>query len=369
MNANSTTTRPHFMILDGLRGVAALQVVLFHICETHAPEPVNLIINHGYLAVDFFFLLSGFVIGYAYDNRWGQMSIKDFFKRRLIRLQPMVVMGSVIGAICFYRGASPAFPIIASVPAWKVIACMLLGATLLPLPVSQDIRGWSEMHPLDGPAWSLYFEYIGNILYALVVRHFPKFLLGVLVVLSAGALVYQAAFSGQGDVIGGWALDWKQTGIGFSRLCYPFFAGLLLYRTAKLTHVKNAFLWSSLLLLFVLGFPRLGGLEHPWMNGLYESVVIILVFPLIIYMGASGAVLTGKAARFCKFLGDISYPIYITHYPFIYIYTGWISTTHKSLAQAWPVAALVFFSSIAVAYVCLKWYDEPVRRWLQKKWA
>lgn len=369
MSANSTTTRPHFMILDGLRGVAALQVVLFHICETHAPEPVNLIINHGYLAVDFFFLLSGFVIGYAYDNRWGQMSIKDFFKRRLFRLQPMVIMGSVIGAICFYWGASPAFPLIASVPAWKVIACMLLGATLLPLPVSQDIRGWSEMHPLDGPAWSLYFEYIGNILYALVVRHFPKFLLGVLVVLSAGALVYQTVCSGQGDVIGGWALDAKQTQIGFTRLCYPFFAGLLMFRAVKLTQVKNAFLWCSLLLLLVLALPRLGGLEHPWMNGLYESAVIILVFPLIIYMGASGAALTGKAAKFCKFLGDISYPIYITHYAFIYIYTGWISKTHYTLAQAWPVSALVFFGSIAVAYACLKWYDEPVRRWLQKKWA
>src|SRR5215212_872646 len=95
-------TKPHFAILDGLRGVAAVTVVAFHIFEAHATSHLNQIINHGYLAVDFFFLLSGFVIGYAYDDRWGKMSIKDFFKIRLIRLQPMVVMGMIVGAICFY---------------------------------------------------------------------------------------------------------------------------------------------------------------------------------------------------------------------------------------------------------------------------
>jgi peptidoglycan/LPS O-acetylase OafA/YrhL len=70
--------------------------------------------NHGYLAVDFFFLLSGFVIGYAYDDRWGKMTIGNFFKRRLVRLQPMVIIGMIIGAIAFYFQASAFFPIIAN---------------------------------------------------------------------------------------------------------------------------------------------------------------------------------------------------------------------------------------------------------------
>ena len=155
----------HFEILDGLRGVAAVMVVIFHLFDAFSVDNHLIkIINHGYLAVDFFFLLSGFVIGYAYNDRWNKMSLKIFFKRRLIRLHPMVIMGMIIGAICFYFGASPIlFPQLSQVPFWKVLLTMFVGFTLLPLPTSMDIRGWGEMHPLNGPAWTLFFEYVGNI--------------------------------------------------------------------------------------------------------------------------------------------------------------------------------------------------------------
>ena len=148
-------TKQHYEILDSLRGVAAVMVVIFHIFETFSGgNHLKQIVNHGYLAVDFFFVLSGFVIGYAYDDRWGKMTLKGFFKRRIIRLHPMIVMGMIIGAIGFYISASPTvFPGISSVPAWKLIAIMLIGFTLLPVPNFMDIRGWGEMHPLDGPAW------------------------------------------------------------------------------------------------------------------------------------------------------------------------------------------------------------------------
>src|SRR6185437_8087860 len=109
---NTLAAKPHYPILDGLRGVAAVIVVIFHICEPHSTSHLDLMINHGYLAVDFFFVLSGFVIGYAYDDRWTRLSIGGFFKRRLVRLQPMVVMGMLIGAICFYFQDSAAFPAI-----------------------------------------------------------------------------------------------------------------------------------------------------------------------------------------------------------------------------------------------------------------
>src|SRR6478735_8387120 len=90
-------TKPHYNILDGLRGVAALTVVCFHIFEAFATTHLDQIINHGYLGVDFFFILSGFVVGYAYDDRWKTMTIIDFMKRRFIRLHPMVIIGSIIG--------------------------------------------------------------------------------------------------------------------------------------------------------------------------------------------------------------------------------------------------------------------------------
>lgn len=368
MNANVLATKPHYPILDGLRGVAALLVVAFHICEAHATSHLDQMINHGYLAVDFFFLLSGFVMGYAYDDRWGKLTIGGFFKRRLIRLQPMVVMGMVIGAVCFYFSASSMFPGISSVPVWKLLAVMLIGCTLLPVPVSWDIRGWQEMHPLDGPGWSLFFEYIVNIMYAIGFRRLSKTALSVLVAVAGIVLIHYTVTGKTGDVVGGWSLTAEQLRIGFTRVMFPFFAGLLLSRIAKPTQLKNGFLWSSVLLAAILCMPRIGGAEHLWANGLYESLSIILLFPVIVYIGASGSLPEGRAARICKFLGDISYPVYITHYPFIYIYTGWVSD-HKgiSLTQALPYALLTYAGALVVAYAALKWYDEPVRNWLTKK--
>ena len=260
-------SKPHYDILDGLRGVAALLVVVFHLCEAHATSHFDQLLNHGYLAVDFFFALSGFVIGYAYDDRWGRMTVGGFFKRRLIRLQPMVVLGMAVGAALFYFQDCDMWPVHA-VPVWKMLAVMLVGMTLLPVPVSMDVRGWQEMHPLNGPGWSLFYEYCANILYALVVRRFPKWLLGVLVAVSGAALIRFALTSPSGDIIGGWSLTAEQLGVGFTRMMYPFFGGLLLSRLVRPGHVRRAFWWCSLGLVALLAVPRVGGTEHLWQNGL-----------------------------------------------------------------------------------------------------
>ncbi len=97
------SSKPRYEILDGLRGVAAMIVVAFHLIETYFEgQPVIQPLNHGYLAVDFFYMLSGFVIGYAYDDRWGRMTTGLFFKRRLVRLHPMLMFGTLFGAMLFY---------------------------------------------------------------------------------------------------------------------------------------------------------------------------------------------------------------------------------------------------------------------------
>jgi peptidoglycan/LPS O-acetylase OafA/YrhL len=360
-------SKSHYEILDGLRGVAAILVVTFHVLETYSGDRFHQIINHGYLAVDFFFVLSGFVVAYAYDDRWGKMTQWDFYKRRLIRLQPMVIMGTIIGAILFYFQASGAFPLIAGTPVWKMLLVMLLGFTMLPLPVSMDIRGWQEMHPLNGPAWSLFFEYIANILYAVIVRKFSKTLLAIFVFLSACFLVQYLVMGPQGDVIGGWALDKTQLHIGFARLLYPFFAGVLLCRMGKLIRIKWAFAVCSLLLIIVFSIPRIGGTENLWMNGIYESVVIIIFFPLIVSIGAGGS-LTGKyATKICNFLGAISYPLYITHYPLIYLHMAWVVNNKIPMGPGLLAGVVLLIVSVAVAYACLKLYDEPVREWLKKR--
>jgi peptidoglycan/LPS O-acetylase OafA/YrhL len=368
MNSNVfPVTKPHYAILDGLRGVAAIIVVVFHILEAHSTSHLDMMLNHGYLAVDFFFLLSGFVIGYAYDDRWNTITVWEFFKRRLIRLQPMVVMGMIIGALCFYFQDSVFWPGISEVPFSKMILIMLIGFTLIPVPPSMDIRGWIEMHPLNGPAWSLFFEYVANILYGLGVRKLSGLALSILVFISGAVLIHLAVTSPEGDVIGGWSLNPAQLYIGFTRLMFPFFGGLLLSRLGKLTHIENAFFWCSLMVIGTLSMPRIGGSENLWMNGLYDSLTIILIFPLIIYLGASGNVKGKNASRICKFLGEISYPIYITHYPLIYIYTGWVHDHQLQLQDTFGLALLTFALSILLAFISLKEYDEPVRKWLTEK--
>lgn len=369
-------SKAHYPILDGLRGVAAVMVVMFHLLETFTGgDHTKQIINHGYMAVDFFFLLSGFVIAYAYDDRWNKMSLGSFFKRRLIRLHPMIIIAMVIGAVTFYFQDCPYFNNIAGVPVWKLLLVMLIGFTLLPVPPSLEIRGWAEMHPLNGPAWSLFFEYIANILYALILRRLSNVVLAFLVFFAGVALIHLAVTSPNGDVIGGWSVEPAQLRIGFTRLLYPFLAGLLLSRLVKPGKIKYAFFWSSLLLIIVLALPRAGAAGAPWINGWYDSLAIIFVFPLVIYLGAGGEIKGGAAYTVSKFLGDISYPLYIIHYPFIYLYVAFVAKHPEyvkgTAAQGYfilvLVALLILGGSIFLAFFIVRFYDIPVRKWLTKR--
>lgn len=138
---------------------------------------------------------------------------------------------------------------------------------------------------------------------------------------------------------------------------YPFFGGLLLSRLVRPGHVRRAFWWCSLGLVALLAVPRVGGTEHLWQNGLYDALVVVVLFPLIVWTVASGTV-TGRSARVCEFLGDISYPIYITHYPLVYTYTAWVRNHGLTLGEAWPAAAGTVVVSVLLAYAALKWYDE-----------
>jgi peptidoglycan/LPS O-acetylase OafA/YrhL len=359
----------HYVILDGLRGVAALFVVAFHLFEAYAGNnPQKQIINHGYLAVDFFFLLSGFVVAYAYDDRWDRMSVLGFFKRRLIRLQPMVVMGSVIGAALFVFQDYSIFPKYGNASFLHVVIVMVLGFVMIPLPKSADVRGWDEIYPLNGPAWSLFYEYVANALYALGVRKLSNRSLGILVALSACALIYLAVFGPRGDLIGGWALDASGIQIGMSRVMFPFFAGVLLMRLGGRVRVPYAFAVSSALLIVALCLPRFGGTDHLWLNGLYEAGCVIVLFPLIVAIGAGDRGAAGPSVRLARFFGALSYPLYITHYALIYIFTGWAVDRKIPAPQGAVMGIGVFIATVVIAYACLKLYDEPVRRKLAARY-
>ena len=361
-----TDTKPHYMILDGLRGVAAITVVWFHIFEAYATSHLDQRINHGYLAVDFFFILSGFVIGYAYDDRWKKMTATEFIKRRVIRLHPMVVMGAVIGAVMFYFQGCPVWDI-SKVTIAALLFATFINALLIPATPGTEVRGLGEMYPLNGPSWSLFFEYIGNILYALFIRKLPTKALAILVVAAGCALAAFSMFGPYGDICAGFSLTGIEFTGGFFRLLYSFSAGLLLYRVFKPTRIKGAFWKCSLLLVLLLAVPRIGGAEHLWMNGLYDTVCFALFFPLIVYWGASGKMTDKYTNRICKFLGNISYPLYMVHYPFIYLYYAWVKNENLTFRESLPGALAVVIGSILLAYLCLKLYDEPVRRYLTNR--
>lgn len=374
-SAAFTDTKPHYELLDGLRGVAALLVVFYHIFEGlsfAAGGTLITTINHGYLAVDFFFILSGFVIGYAYDDRWKRnMTLGNFFTRRLIRLHPMIIMGTIIGAITFCIQGSVQWD--GSHVATSAVMLALLAAMFF-IPAypgaGYDVRGNGEMFSLNGPSWSLFFEYIGNILYALFIHRLSNRGLAILVALSGIGLVWFALFDivGYGMLGVGWTLDGANFWGGMLRMLFPFSLGMLLSRHFRPIKTRGAFWICSAVLLILFCVPYIEGKSPVCLNGVYELICIALVFPALVWIAASGKTTDKQSTRICRFLGDISFPLYAIHYPLMYLFYAWlIKNKLYTFTECWQMAALVYTGSILLAYLCLKCYDEPVRKWLSRK--
>src|ERR1700748_2101884 len=214
LNPEILKTKQHFEILDGLRGVAALAVVTFHFMEWAYTDYSANFIGHGFLAVDFFFCLSGFVIGYAYDDRISQMGVSEFFKSRLIRLHPLVISGSILGLLAFLFDPFGGHPELYSTG--KLIFTFLCSILLIPFPTIAD-RGFN-LFSFSAPAWSLFWEYIANIVYALVLYKIARRLLLLLTILAALGICFVAYRSG--NLMGGWSgpTFWD----GSARVAYSF---------------------------------------------------------------------------------------------------------------------------------------------------
>lgn len=368
-------SKPHYALLDGLRGVAAMLVVWYHVFEGFqfaGNKPVIDFINHGYLAVDFFFMLSGFVIGYAYDDRWGKsLTMGGFFRRRLIRLHPMVMLGALIGTVSFLLTGMERWDGTHSTLLLTLIALVCSWLMIPALPgMQRDVRGNGEMFPLNGPCWSLFFEYIGNILYALIIHRLSTRILAWLTALLCCALTWFAVTnqSGYGSIGVGWTVDTTNLLGGTLRMLCPFTIGMLMSRVFKpIKKVRGAFWICTIILLVLFHVPFIDGGTPMSLNGIFETACIICIFPIIVWIGASGTTTDNTSRRICRFLGDISFPLYIVHYPLMYAFYMWlIKTELYTFSDTWPIAISTMACSVCIAWLSLRFYDEPIRKWLKK---
>ena len=365
---------PRYDILDGLRGVAAVMVLLYHIfCDAKAfylwPEPVSEF-YHGFLGVDFFFILSGFVMGYAYDKRWGNgMNFGNFVKRRLIRLHPMVLMGVLLGTVAY---------IIQGCTKWDgtevaihtVMIATLLGLFMIPSPASTDVRGYTEAFPLNGPHWSLFIEYLGSLLYGLMLHRLSTKWLRTWVACGIVSIACFSLLTEDGGVAYGWSVVPVNFVGGMLRMLYAYPMGLLMARVFRQRQPKqihgHVFLLCGLATATLLGLPYLGGKDA---ETIYQLVCIFSFFPTIIWFGARGSV-TGWRQKAVSFLGRLSYPLYATHYPLIYLYITWVGCDghpYEGYSQPWMAVAVTFLASLILATLCLILYDEPLRNWINRK--
>lgn len=367
-----STQKPHYHILDGLRGVAALMVLIYHFFEAFGPNPYEMNCNHGFLAVPFFFVLSGFVIGYAYDDRWKRktMTTFDFIKRRIIRLHPMVVIGVLLGVTSFLiQGSVKWDGTEVSLSSVLLAGC----STLLMLPAIPEsiieIRGFGEIFPLNGPLWSLFVEYIGSFLYAILLRHLSTRWLGGLSLVSGIGVATYAIGNGSGfhNLGVGWTMNDGLLWAGLLVMTFCFSFGLLMARIFRPIRLRGAFWLCAVAIIVLTAMPYVGGKANAIWNGVYEAVCVVILFPAIVWLGASGVTTDKRSTAICQFCGAVSYPVYVIHYPSMYLFYAWVWKHSVPLTEAWYIGAGVIVGNILLAYFLLKIYDEPVRKWLSQR--
>jgi len=358
----TSSGKQHFEVLDGLRGSAAFLIVTFHVFNYsfgfHGPWAL---VKHAYLAVDFFFALSGFVVAYAYDDRWTRMSILHFFRIRLIRLHPLVLIGATLGLLGYIF--DPFSKVINHAAASMLLAAYFTSLLLLPSPPVAGRLG--ETQGLNGPAWSLMQEYLGNIAYALILRRLRSLTLAIFFGLSGLLLIWTANTKGSLD--GGWG--YLEIWMAPLRLTVSFVMGLWLYRVHdRIRAPKIGLLLLSIALVVCFQMPVFPKVGEYSLNGLYEAACVLFLFPVIILCGAHSDAGTGMI-RLCKFSGRLSYPLYITHIPFVYVLAGYSWTRHPSLDVKLTSIFMTIPFVIIVAWLILKYFDEPVRAWLTGRYA
>jgi peptidoglycan/LPS O-acetylase OafA/YrhL len=343
-----------FHLLDGLRGFAAILVVLYHM-----PPYLRgwFACPNAFLAVDFFFCLSGFIIAYSYEDRILRgMSFEDFCLSRLIRLYPLYFLGSLLGliSVCiltYGHGRS------------LRLNDLLVAAVLSLLVLPNLGRAWSNhsVFPLNGPAWSLFFELFANLIFwfAIRFRWANKWLL--LLITTVCFVILSLSTSPLSDV-GAFTQSFPS---GFARVGFSFSMGLIVfrvYRSRRNSSPTRTFApGAAFAVIALLGGMLLtrGRIVEQHTTQLF---LVAVVSPLAVYIGSMVKV-SAAAERFCSVFGDFSYPLYILHQPFLLVWGG--QTAHR-LSSAHPAVTQLSIPIFCFAVAGISWgvgvlYDIPIR--------
>ena len=335
--------------LDGVRGVAALLVMGLHIAG-YLGSPL---LGHGYLMVDLFFLLSGFVLSAGYGDRLARGGQGRWFAgKRIARLYPLAAVGLLLGG-----GMAVALSLAGLRPLDDhPLLLALLAALFLPW------LGGGLVVPFNGPVWSLQFELWINLAWGFVARWLTDRRLAVLVALAAFALTLMAVANGLFDTgfanndptrsAGpfGWAWGWARVGFSFPM-------GILLHRlwaAGRLGAVQSRLTpWLLPLALVLVALPV------PGLPVLYDLAAVLVLFPLLVVLGANAT----SAGRASALLGRLSYGIYVLHGPILLMFK-----TLEPQGLALPLRlgwyGLAAILAIAAAALAERWIDRPARRWI-----
>ncbi|MGX5848656.1 acyltransferase family protein [Mesorhizobium sp. PL10] len=345
-----------YINLDAIRGVAAISVMLYHFSPFLADGKV---LPSSYLAVDLFFLLSGFVIAHAYDRKIENgMGLGTFVAIRLIRLYPLYLAGTLLGF--FYLLVKNRLIPAEYMPISEIGTMLTTGMLFIPL-VSD---AYHTIFPLNPASWSLFFELIVNIAYVAVFFLLSKRVLSVLIAVSLALLVVASIVAG--------TLDFGMTGktiiSGLPRVFFSFFLGVLLCRSmtryqGSLGFVRGGW-WveaAIALTLMVFAIAPAGGARVA-----YDLACIVFVFPALVVIGAVAPTAAGLSGLY-GWLGRISYPIYIIHTPMLMIIAGAGKAASIDPFAHHPWFGIVMaVSVIVIADIATRIYDEPLRRFLQR---
>ncbi len=361
----------HIETLDALRGVAALSVVVYHLFEAlaFANGQAEQHMFHGFLAVDFFFLLSGYVLSLAYDGRWSdkKFSLRLFMLRRIRRLQPTVLAGAVIGLVAYLAAGATTWEGVQPAPSTIALSFLLALFVLPVLSSGLDVRGGGELYPLNGPHWSLFFEYIGSFLYGLVLRRLPRLGMWVVTFVVMSAL-FLLASEQDTNTLGGWSYAPANMLLGFLRMLLGFTMGIFLHRYGwvKMKQMKKiprlAFPHCDVLIVLFLCMPSLSAIDG---NVFYQMACVVLLFPTILHVAAQRD-LPSSCRGVLLYFGKLSYPLYAVHYPLIYLLIHLLQQPEPVL-PVWALISLTGVASVLLGILTLHLWDLPVRRWLAKK--